>query len=1388
MDCRSPAAPVTRHNNRSVPAGHFWGGSMQRGRATWSAVGVALVTMTAPVFGQTTTQRVSVAANTGQPIGGRYTPRPSVSGNGNTVAFESPVSSLVPGDTNSVNDIFISTASGLTRVPSIDGKGPNCASQRASVSFDGNLVAFDSCADNLVLDDTNGLSDVFLYNRVNNTVTRLSVASDGSQGVGASFVSAISPNGRFVAFLSQANFGGVATNNTHVYLRDLTTGNTFLVSQGNGNVGTSDVRPSVANNGTVAFASSTSGLVADDTDGRSDVFLRIGATGGSPSTERVNVSTEGPAGEIATRPSISADGSRVAYDRVPIQNIMGQEIIGVADVYVRDLTSNVTTLLSRTPTGNGGNGNSFEASISPNGAFVVFTSQATNIVGPFDAALDVFRAALDGVTPVERISNSQSASSGDSGSPTVADNGRVVFASDEPNLVAGDLNGDTDVFSSLNGALTRLTIKDPGVADETYSGTSLRPAPSYDGTIVAFLSSATNLVSSDTNGRTDVFVRNRTSGSTERLPIPAGSETFDADWVTISHDGRFIAYSRGAALLYEAVFLYDRFSGTTTPVSVASAGATPVVPAQPRVSASGRYVVFLTAARLDAAVDANNLVDVYRFDRITGTTALVSVSSTGTFATGPSTSPVISGDGRYVAFASAASNLVAGDPDGRTDIFVRDMNAGGITRRLSTNLDAQPTQIEARDPFISADGRYVAFLFSSTTLSAEEPTAKADVYVARTDGSDTPRLLSGTTPTAPTTEGSYDPTLSMFGRYLSFRSYAPTLVAGDTNSAADVFARRILGAGVPAPTPPASVFEVPQRLSLTQGGAQATGGSGFDTENPEISGNGTAVTYQSGLSNLVATDTNGMVDIFARTGLFDGGECTFIELTLPGYTVFATSFGLDPCANEGSPFGDPDGDGFTNDEERNGFGDGNPVLGLFTRYFAEGATKTAGINFDVRVALANPNPTPVNVELSYQLPSGMAVPKTLVTLPAYGRDTVLLDQQPGIDENGPAQSYEFATTVKADAPIAVDRLMTWDKSTYAGHAETGIVSPARTWYFAEGATIAGFNLFYLLQNPASTTATVVGRFLLLDGTVFTKEFEVPGNSRFNVWANVETFNGVAELASEEFSAVFTVTQGEPIIAERAMYRNTDRTFKAGHDSAGITAPAIDWFLAEGNAGDFFDEFVLIGNTTERTAFVEATFIVGNTGTLYTKQYQVIPNSRFNIWVDEEEINGQHPFRTGNTDVSVRIRSVNGVPLIVERAMWWPGSSNTWYEAHNSPGSTRTASRWVLAEGENGGALGWNTYILVANTGSSAGTLRIRLLLPNGQTAELTGQPVAAQSRTTYFLGDLLQTAGLPANSQAGVLIESEGTTLPLVVERAMYRNAGGVTFQVGTNALGTPLP
>lgn len=1336
-----------------------------------------LAVSAAPLLGQTT-ELVSVSAAGGQAMGGRYLPRPAISRDGTTVAFESPLSTLVAGDTNSVGDIFIQSGGVVTRVLGNGGVQPNCASQRASVSATGQFVSFDSCATNLVAGDTNGSSDVFVLDRNTGTVTRVSVSTGGVEGTSGSFASAISPDGRYVAFLSSAANLASGAFGTQVFLHDRQTGTTTIASRASGATGavanlSSSIRPSVGDGGQVAFATPANNLVAGDTNSATDVFVRAGLT-----TVRASVSAANA--ELPTssfNPSISVDGRLVVFSTTSAG--VAEDANNVTDVYLRDLTAGVTTLISRTPTGAAGNGSSFDPAISPSGGFVTFSSQASDIDGPFDALVDVFRATLtpSGATftpsAILRITASTTTGTGHSGSSDVADAGRVAFSSDEPNLVAGDTNGDTDVFYADGaGAPVRVTAPAAGLP-ASYSGASRRAQPSYDGTIVAFLSSATNLVAGDTNAVVDVFFRDLVTGSTQRLPIPAGYDNTDADWVSISHDGRFIAYSRAAA------FLYDRFTGTTTVVSLAVPGG-PVAPAaQPRISASGRFVAYVTSGQLDTA-DTNALTDVYVYDRITGASVWASKGNTGAAGSQSSTSPAISADGTMVAFASAAPNLVAGDTNGRSDIFVRNLVAG-TTVRVSTNVDTAPADTEARDPYVSANAAFVSYLLSSRTLTPEA-VAESNVYVVRPDGTGLRGPVNGTAEGTGTPEGSYDPTLSMFGRYLSYRSYAANLVPGDTNAAADAFARQLLDPTL-GPT-----FGQVQRVSVSGGGAQASGGSGLDTENPELGGNGTAIGFESGFTDLVPADTNTIVDAFLRRGVFPG-ECTFIEASLPGYTAFAMSYNLDPCTNQGSPYADPDGDGFTNEQERNGMGDGNPVLGIFTRYFAEGATKTVAINYDVRIALANPGSTVVTGQITYQLPSGAAVPATNFTLQPYERQTVLLDEQPGIAETGPDAAYEFATTVKASAPVGIDRTMTWDKSVYAAHAETGVVNPSRTWYFAEGATIGGFNLFYLLQNPSGEVVTVQGRYLLGTGQVFTKTYSLAPNSRFNVWANFEDIGGVTPLASAEFSAVFTVASGPPIIVERAMYRGTNPLFKAGHESAGINEPATEWFLAEGNAGDFFDHFVLIGNTTNATAFVQADFIVGNTGTIYTKQYQVNPNSRFNIWVDQEETSpGVFPFRTGNTDVSVRIRSLNGVALIVERAMWWPGNSNTWYEAHNSPGTSRTAPRWVLAEGENGGALGWSTFILVANTGPTAGSVRIRLLLPNNQTAVLTGQPLAAQSRTTFALSDLLTAAGLPADTQAGVLIESEGTSLPLVVERAMYRNAAGQQFTAGTNALGTPLP
>jgi hypothetical protein len=241
-----------------------------------------------------------------------------------------------------------------------------------------------------------------------------------------------------------------------------------------------------------------------------------------------------------------------------------------------------------------------------------------------------------------------------------------------------------------------------------------------------------------------------------------------------------------------------------------------------------------------------------------------------------------------------------------------------------------------------------------------------------------------------------------------------------------------------------------------------------------------------------------------------------------------------------------------------------------------------------------------------------------------------------------------------------------------------------------------------------------------------------------------------------------------------------RALGAGHESAGVTAPATQWFLAEGSTGSYFDLFILIANPNPTPATIEADYLL-TTGQVITRSYTVPGNSRFNIWVDQEP-------GLADVAVSTRVRSTNGVPIIVERSMWWPGpTSATWQEAHNSPGETTTGTRWAMAEGESGGPRDTDTYVLIANTSPFAGTIRATVLFEDGTPAVTREYAIGASARFNIAPAAdefFPETRG----KRFGMLIESiGGTPAQIVVERAMYSDAGGVNWAAGTNALATKL-
>jgi hypothetical protein len=447
---------------------------------------------------------------------------------------------------------------------------------------------------------------------------------------------------------------------------------------------------------------------------------------------------------------------------------------------------------------------------------------------------------------------------------------------------------------------------------------------------------------------------------------------------------------------------------------------------------------------------------------------------------------------------------------------------------------------------------------------------------------------------------------------------------------------------------------------------------------------------------------------------------------------------------------------------------------------AEGATSDF---FDTQIALANPSPDrAVVATATFDTAQGQSFAESVLLFP-LGRGTITPKTIPGLEQ------AEFATSIAADGPVATARLQTWDATGYGSHAEGGIPAPATVWYLAEGATHSGIDLFYLVQNPGDTPASVDVRYLRPGAAApvagaavaaplapITRTYTVPPRSRFNIWVNQEG----PDLAATDVSAVIASTNGVPIVVERAMYLSTQgRMFNAGHESAGITTPATQWFLAEGATGTYFDLFVLIANPTDQGAPITVRYLLTD-GTVIEKPHVVAANSRYNIWVDLEDP------RLADAAVSTTITSTNGVPVVVERAMWWPGGFATWHEAHNSTGATETGTRWAVAEGEAGGPRSAETYVLIANTSAYAGQARVTVMFEDGLPPVSRTYDLPPTSRTNVPIGIDFQEA---AGRRFGVLVESLGTRpAQLVVEEAIYSDSGGVTWAAGANLLATRLP
>ncbi|MBI1852135.1 MAG: PD40 domain-containing protein [Planctomycetes bacterium] len=434
--------------------------------------------------------------------------------------------------------------------------------------------------------------------------------------------------------------------------------------------------------------------------------------------------------------------------------------------------------------------------------------------------------------------------------------------------------------------IERVSVSSNGVPA---SGRSLRAAISADGRFVAFASEAADLVPGDTNGTWDVFVRDRLVDVTSRVSVSSdGRQGIPAPFAlpppepSISADGRFVAFDVAFGNLVPGdtngssdVFVHDRLTGETSRVSVSSSGAEAAGGSlRPSLSADGRWVAFDSSASNLVAMDRNVARDVFVHDRLTGATMRASVGPSDHEANTDSIDASISADGRFVAFTSAATNLVPDHLFSSLDVYVRD-------RVTHTTILVAPRSAlqreESQRAAISADGRYVAF-DSANDFVGPDDNRLADVFV-RDLSTATTTLVSASRNGGAGDRASQYPSISADGRFVAFASLSTDLVPGEDFYHWDVFVSDRDAATI-------------RRLTFGPDLGPTDGSSDV----PVISADGQSIAFESRAEDLVGGDTNGASDVFvvdrlggrvALLGPRDGSE-------LGGDLVRIDGFGFGP--------------------------------------------------------------------------------------------------------------------------------------------------------------------------------------------------------------------------------------------------------------------------------------------------------------------------------------------------------------------------------------------------------------------------------------------------------------------------------------------------------------
>ena len=745
-----------------------------------------------------------------------------ISTNGRYACFESSASDLVPGDTNGVTDVFVrdlaSNATALVSV-SISGGAGNGVCRGSALTPDGRYVAFVSAATNLVAGDTNGIPDVFVRDLQAETTSLVSIGARNTNSSVTSLASSespdITPDGRYVVFYSTAtNLVPGAGAAGEIFVRDLLAGTTIWAS----------------------------------TNARALL---------------------GTANAISYNQAISDDGQFVAFQASTNRGISTTPS-GRGVILRFNLNTGLTDLVST-------NANIQTASyedirsleMTPDGRFIVFVANTNSGSGVWLATQIHLWDGQAGTTTVVSADLSNSFTQGSSSLwPAVDSSGRfVAFLSNATNLVTNSVSADYHLYiRDLQAGTTSLVDADTNDVGASV-GPSTAPRPSADGRLVAFESLDANLVRDDRNHDYDVFLRNAVAGTNELISArqpglpsasPNGPSVLGA-W-SVSSNGRYVAFSSDADNLaandtkgFRDVFVRDLFLCTNILVSVGTNGAAADgLSSEPAISSDGRYVVFTSSADNLVPSDNNKKEDVFLRDLQTSTTALVSWNANGT---GPgnnaSYSSIVFAGGRYVLFRSKATDVAVGPLSGSENLFLRDVQSGATYALTTTGvLGASAT----------ADGRFIAFGGQSGNLYVWDTQAGARISTNVTGlistlaiSPDGNRIVYGVTnglfALDRAANTNWQIGAALFGSRVGLRFSADS--------------RLLTYAGLLSNTNQVYLYDFQNGSNLLISQSLGLGSPNGLSDSPDISADGRFVAYRSFAANIVAAaDENGVPDLF----------------------------------------------------------------------------------------------------------------------------------------------------------------------------------------------------------------------------------------------------------------------------------------------------------------------------------------------------------------------------------------------------------------------------------------------------------------------------------------------------------------------------------------------